>query len=285
MVGIVYIKRAKEIIHVSIIKAFEKDIIKMNHEGFLFFNKKYAVSEQIGLSDILEMEDDFIEFISDIESFVTLNIHSIEGVADIIDSFFPLDESSEKDVLTLARDYRIKVDYNQENDSAYLVKVLLMVFKKKLNKEMPIKTVLPQLHNEEDITVNETVDNEVHLDFEGLIIDGVPYVVNFNKNYGLSENGKKLFDVLKCYSNLKEEIVLDKLIIEKCTNFRVFFTLLLEFSEKGVFSLTQYTELKESYFRCKENERYQKYLKDSILKGIDISILKEQVDLYYFLKL
>ena len=47
---------------------------------------------------------------------------------------------------------------------------------------------------------------------------------------------------------------------------------------------TNETEIKNVFFVSKEEPRYQEYLIKSQARGLDIEILKEQIDLYYYLK-
>lgn len=284
MIAIFYILKKGEIVNFSIFKASKEDLVNLTHTNFKQFNKSYAVSPQMSFIEILEMEDDFIDFISDVDEFITLNESSAKDILEIIESCFYVDVTNKKTVQEMAKEKAIKFNVEESNKSIYLAKVLLMVFRKQILNLFPV---------EKDINIKPSIVvekqpyeqvMEVKIESQGLVIEGLALDINFYIEHDLTKNTMKLFQILKQAYENQEEISLCEFIDNKCTNFKVFFTLMNELVEKEVISNIQLTELKNIYFGLKENTRYQEYIKKAILNGAEIGTLKEQLDLYYYLR-
>jgi len=277
MTGFCYILPYNGGLALSLIKTNDDDLSKLNHQKFSIFNKSYQLSNNISLFDILEMDDEFIDFIVDIEILIATNNEQLKYLNDFIEDAKVISNNEEID--NLAKIYAIKMKEGEQN-SLDLCKLLLMIYRK---KEIIKFNPLPLEKNhitKTDISIQQI---EVEIEAENLIIDGVPIIIDYNKKYNISKNADSLLNMFKSYYNEKKEITLD-LIIGRCTNFKVFFTLMEELLSKKVIQNEIIGELKTIYFNSNENKRYQEYLKKSSLKGIDLEELKKQLDLYIYLK-
>lgn len=277
MVGVIDIQANNEIFYLNMIKAKENDFKELNHKSFVFFEKSYAVAKQMNLYDIIEMDDDFIDFVSDLDYFVALNDTIKNKLGEIIDDCITLDIIGNKSISDIAKEYNIKVKSEELKKPSYLVKIIAMAFSRKIKKDN-IKindTILPEKN---DVVL------EIEDDFSGVIIEGCPVYIDFSKDYSLSNNSKKLLEIFQIFATKQEEIFLNKFIPEKCNNFKVFFTLMTEFKEKNIISNEILTNLKMSYFNLASNSRYQDFIKNSMLQGFELEIMKEQIDLLYHLK-
>lgn len=283
MYGFYCLKTNNEIYSISIYKTSKEDLINLKHEKFLNFSKNYAVSKQMSLLDILEMEDEFMEFISDIGTFISLNSEMAKDIFEIVDEIVCLDETGLKNIETLAKDYSIKFLPEESQKVTYLSKVLLMVFRKQLLKQEE-KQEEKQENNSIVALENIAIEETVKLESEGVIIDGIILLIDFNKKHELSPNGQIVFNLFKKYFDNKKEISMTELVKKYFSNFKVFFIILNEFVEKKIITKQQLTELKTIYFEINQNERYQEYIKASLLKGIDLKTFKEQLDLLYYMK-
>ena len=276
MIGFCYILPCSGGLSLSLIKTKDDDLSKLNHQNFLIFDKSYQISKDISLFDILEMDDEFIDFIVDIEVLISTNNEQQKYLNDFIEDGKAISDKDEIDIL--AKKYAIKRKEGIQS-SLDLCKLLLMIYRKKeiLNYN-PLKVETKEnINHEQNIEVQE-----IEVDSENLIIEGVSLIIDYNKKYNISKNAESLLNILKHYYQEKKEVTID-LLIQKCTNFKVFFTIMEELS-KEVIKNEVIGELKTIYFNLNENARYQEYLKKSSLKGIDLEELKKQLDLYIYLK-
>ena len=272
MFGFFHIFNIQDIYYLNIIKTNKENLVDLNSNGFSYFGNQYSIYHGISMVELLEMDDNFIEFISDIDIFVTTNKQMSKGLEEIIDSCTFIDETNTKDIYTIAKEYNIKLEEANKRNNTVLIKVVLMAYKKKIIDKQKATQIKEEV-KKPTIIVKDT---------SFVTIEGVTLSLNLEEESRakLSPNADKVFLMLQEYSKNEENINIDNLIDTKFKkDFNLFFKLMLELANAEIIENNNYLELRNVYFSSKQNEQYQNYLSKSIEKGIDVNILKEQIEL------
>lgn len=272
MFGFFHIFNIQDTYYLNIIKTNKDNLVDLNSSGFSYFGNQYSIYHGISMVELLEMDDNFIEFISDIDTFVTTNKQMSKGLEEIIDSCTFIDETNTKDIYTIAKEYNIKLEEANKRNNTVLIKVVLMAYKKKIIDKQKATQIKEEV-KKPTIIVKDT---------SFITIEGVSLSLNLEEESRakLSPNADKVFLMLQEYSKNEENINIDNLIDTKFKkDFNLFFKLMLELANAEIIENNNYLELKNLYFSNKQNKQYQNYLSKSIEKGIDVNILKEQIEL------
>lgn len=272
MFGFFHIFNIQDTYYLNIIKTNKDNLVDLNSSGFSYFGNQYSIYHGISMVELLEMDDNFIEFISDIDTFVTTNKQMSKGLEEIIDSCTFIDETNTKDIYTIAKEYNIKLEEANKRNNTVLIKVVLMAYKKKIIDKQKATQIKEEV-KKPTIIVKDT---------SFVTIEGASLSLNLEEESRakLSPNADKVFLMLQEYSKNEENINIDNLIDTKFKkDFNLFFKLMLELANAEIIENNNYLELRNVYFSSKQNEQYQNYLSKSIEKGIDVNILKEQIEL------
>lgn len=310
MYGIFNVTKFQDRHSFGIIATTEEDLISLNAKNFLYFNRDYFVPKEFNLVDILEEDDEFLNFITDIEVFVSVNQDRAKYLLPIIDSCIYIDDTNTKTMLQIAKDYKVKINEEDKNNNVVLVKALLMTFKKKqFNKMQPIISVeqaMPEETNSvkvieiEEESVSEaknesssTEQQSADISIKNIVyIDGNKYMVDFSYLHqnrdlfeALPENINSFIKLVHSSSINQTNIDFINSVSESCgDNVQDFANLLKELERVGLFDSMDILKLKNKYLEQKENKTYQEYLSKSIERGVNPSVLQEQLDILIHLK-
>ncbi|WP_152632537.1 hypothetical protein [Aliarcobacter butzleri] len=271
MLGFLHLKKQKNIFTLSMIKTEEQHLIKLNSNAFISFSKNYSMNDKIGFIEIIEMDDDFIEYISDIDLFITTNANMIDSLIDIVDTYAFLDNSNTKSIDVIAKEYKIKLDPNKLEDNEHLVKAVLMAYKKKEYDKNISTTVVSDNASNENIPVQDIMC--LRIGDLNITID-----TDEDKIKELSINAEKMYRIF-CQSE-DTDTDLNSFIKSKFKdNNEVFFKLLKELEDARIIEEANGNEIRNNYYNLNKKDKYQNYLLKSLEKGINAETLKEQLNL------
>lgn len=312
MYGIFNITKFQGNQSLGIIATSKEDLKSLNAKNFRFFNRNYTVPKDMEIIDILEIDDEFVEFVTNIDVFVAVNENAARPLLSVIDSCVYLDETNSKTILQIAKEYKIKVKDEDKNNNEQLTKALLMAFKKKeYDKVQPlmINHIDSSLENTPEITVEEIEDDEVALnqnkketnEIQDNITESIrsvayinnsEYTVDFsllqqNKDatINLSKETNKFIETVYNSHINKVDIDFVESITNCCgNNISAFSNLLREIDNIELFDKKDIQYFKNIFIGQKENKVYQDFLGKSIEQGVKLSILKEQLEILMLLK-